>query len=73
MLTILRIDDLEKENCFHSHNTRETACKIHPGHVGLLMTAKEQLTSFVFKLGEQGIQCTNRMRRREVLHVVPTF
>ena len=37
------------------------------------MTAKEQLTSFVFNMREQGIQCMNQMMTRKALRVVPTF
>jgi len=60
-----KVDDIEKEDCFHAHNTMGTARKIHPRRVGLLMTTKEQLTSFVFNM--------NQIMTRKALHVVPTF
>jgi hypothetical protein len=39
-----KIDEFEKEFCFHAFNKNGIARKIHPGHVGHLALTKEQLS-----------------------------
>ena len=67
------VDNLEKGDYFHVHNTMGTRRKIHPGYVLLLVSVKEELTSFVFNSMEQDIQCMNRMVMREASCSLPAF
>ena len=67
------VDEIEVEDLFRSFNLNGTARKIHPGHVCIQAPIQEQLSTFVFHLREQGIQCTNRMVGREASWLLPAF
>jgi len=70
---IAKVGELEKDDSFHAFNMNGLAREIHPGRVGILVAMKEQLLSFICKLRDQGIQCTNRMVMREAVRLVPSF
>ena len=70
---LTKVDELEKDDCFHAFNTNGLARIIHPGCGGILVPVKKKLFSFICKLRDQGIQCTNPMVTREAAQLVPSF
>ena len=70
---IQKVDNIKKEDGFGAFYTKGSVQKIHQGCVGLLVTTQEHFLRFVFKMMEQGIQCTNKMVTREAAWIVSAF
>jgi len=71
--TVAKVDELKEDGGYVAFNTNGSARKIHPGHPGVLVPIKEQLSEFIVNLRDQGVQCTNRMVMREASRIVPAF
>ena len=63
---IKKLDDLEQDAGFVPFKTNKTARKIHLGHPSLLQAIQEELSRFVFKIRQCGIQVSSRVIRQEM-------
>jgi hypothetical protein len=70
---IKKLNDLEQDAGFVPFKTNGTACKIHPGRPSLLQAIQEDLSRFVFKIRQHGIQVSTRMIRQEACRLLPSF
>jgi hypothetical protein len=48
---ITKVDELEKDDCFHAFNMNGLARKLHPGRGGILVPVKEQFLAFSAPIG----------------------
>jgi hypothetical protein len=69
------VNDLESSDAFIANKTIGTACKVHPGYPSLLSLSdiQEDMSRFIFKTRQLGIQFSTCMVCEEAYHLLAFF